>query len=63
MGQMVRRRLLVSLIWLGVVAALLPACGDGAKTKSIKVVIAEYSRDYTRPFWMGSPSSTPSRPA
>jgi multiple sugar transport system substrate-binding protein len=53
MGQMVRRRLLVSLIWLGVVAALLPACGDGAKTKSIKVVIAEYSRDYTRPFWMG----------
>lgn len=53
MGQMVRLRLLVSLIWLGVVAALLPACGDGGKTKSIKVVIAEYSRDYTRPFWMG----------
>jgi multiple sugar transport system substrate-binding protein len=39
-----------------VVALLgLTACGDGsgAKPRSIKVVIAEYSKDHTRPFWQG----------
>ena len=36
-------------------AALLgaAACGDGGKARSIKVVIAEYSKDHTRPFWQG----------
>ena len=53
MGPMTRRRLLTHLVWLGVVAACVSACGDGGKAKSIKVVIAEYSKDHTRPFWQG----------
>jgi multiple sugar transport system substrate-binding protein len=46
-----------SLVWLGAVAALLAvACDQGTGTKngaltSIKVVIADYSKDHTRPFW------------
>src|SRR5437016_3938973 len=48
------RRGLLALALLSVVALLgLTACGDGAKPPSIKVVIAEYSKDHTRPFWQG----------
>jgi multiple sugar transport system substrate-binding protein len=50
------RRGLLPLALLNVVALLsLTACGDGsgAKPRSIKVVIAEYSKDHTRPFWQG----------
>jgi len=50
MGSMTRRGLLALL--LGVVALVQGGCG-GDKPKSIKVVIAEYSRDHTRPFWQG----------
>src|SRR5262252_8862859 len=51
---MTRRDLLV-LALTGVVAApALTGCGDReAASKSIKVVIAEYSKDHTRPFWQG----------
>jgi len=50
------RRGLLALALSSVVALLgLTACGDGSsgKTRSIKVVIAEYSKDHTRPFWQG----------
>jgi len=50
------RRGLLALALLSVVALLgLTACGDssGGKPRSIKVVIAEYSKDHTRPFWQG----------
>ena len=50
------RRGLLPLALLSVAALLgLTACGDGsgAKPRSIKVVIAEYSKDHTRPFWQG----------
>src|SRR3989454_493248 len=48
------RRGLLTLALLSVVALLGPlACGDGGKPRSIKVVIAEYSKDHTRPFWQG----------
>ena len=48
------RRGLLALALLSVVALLgLTACGDGAKPPSVKVVIAEYSKDHTRPFWQG----------
>jgi multiple sugar transport system substrate-binding protein len=50
MGSMTRRGLLVLLV-LGAAALAAGGCGDGAQPKSIKVVIAEYSRDHTRPFW------------
>ena len=50
MGSMTRRGLLVLLV-LGAAALAVGGCGDGAQPKSIKVVIAEYSRDHTRPFW------------
>ena len=41
----------LALVLLGAAALLSSACGDGGKAKSIKVVIAEYSKDHTRPFW------------
>jgi multiple sugar transport system substrate-binding protein len=44
---------LVAFLWLGALTTLVTACGDGGKAKSIKVVIAEYSKDHTRPFWQG----------
>ena len=45
------RRWLAGIALVSVVAALaLAGCGDG-KPASIKVVIADYSRDHTRPFW------------
>ena len=50
------RRGLLALASLSVVALLgLTACGDGSggKPRSIRVVIAEYSKDHTRPFWQG----------
>jgi multiple sugar transport system substrate-binding protein len=50
MGSMTRRGLLALL--LGAVALVQGGCGGDAP-KSIKVVIAEYSRDHTRPFWQG----------
>jgi multiple sugar transport system substrate-binding protein len=53
MGPMMRRRLFVAFLWLGALTTLVTACGDGGKAKSIKVVIAEYSKDHTRPFWQG----------
>ena len=49
MGSMTRRGFL-TLVVLGV-AALAPGGCGGDKPQSIKVVIAEYSRDHTRPFW------------
>ncbi len=51
MGSMTRRGLL-ALVLLGA-AALVPGGCGGDKPKSIKVVIAEYSRDHTRAFWQG----------
>jgi multiple sugar transport system substrate-binding protein len=49
---MTRRRLVLRLL-VSVVAALgLTACGAGDKP-AIKVVIADYSKDHTRPFWQG----------
>src|SRR5262245_14911622 len=46
------RRLLASLaLGLVGVALLMAACGGSDKTKTIKVVIADYSKDHTRPFW------------
>jgi multiple sugar transport system substrate-binding protein len=45
------RRWLAGIALVSAVAALaLAGCGDG-KPASIKVVIADYSRDHTRPFW------------
>ena len=49
MGSMTRRGLL-ALVLLGA-AALVPGGCGGDKPRSIKVVIAEYSRDHTRAFW------------
>ncbi len=51
MGSMTRRGLL-AFVLLGA-AALVPGGCGGDKPKSIKVVIAEYSRDHTRAFWQG----------
>jgi len=48
---------LSSALLLAVLAAAalgLAACGEsGGKPSAIKVVIAEYSKDHTRPFWQG----------
>src|SRR6266481_5759080 len=53
MGSMTSRRLLV-LALLCVTAVVTAACGRGdGKPATIKVVIAEYSRDHTKPFWQG----------
>ena len=40
---------------LGAAALLASACDSGAgrEARAIKVVIAEYSKDHTRPFWQG----------
>ncbi|MGH7366585.1 MAG: extracellular solute-binding protein [Candidatus Rokuibacteriota bacterium] len=47
------RRTLLTLVLLGAAALGQSGCGDGDTPKSVKVVIAEYSRDHTRPFWQG----------
>jgi len=52
MGSMTRRGLL-ALVMLGAAALAQSGCGDRDQPRSIKVVIAEYSRDHTRPFWQG----------
>src|SRR5215475_7578290 len=50
---MTRRRLLSSALLCVATLLALTACGDSGKPRSIKVVIAEYSKDHTRPFWQG----------
>jgi multiple sugar transport system substrate-binding protein len=45
------RRGLLALVLLGATALASGGCGDGGGAGAIKVVIAEYSRDHTRPFW------------
>jgi len=50
MGPMVGRRLLL-LVLLAAGILIAGGCGGGDRPKSIKVVIAEYSKDHTRPFW------------
>jgi multiple sugar transport system substrate-binding protein len=48
------RRSLLALALVSVAALLgTGACGDGGKSRAIRVVIAEYSKDHTRPFWQG----------
>jgi multiple sugar transport system substrate-binding protein len=53
MSAMTRRGLLALALVSVVVLLSLAACGDGGKPRAIKVVIAEYSKDHTRPFWQG----------
>jgi multiple sugar transport system substrate-binding protein len=57
MGSMTSRRLPLRALLCALLCAvvgLASACGVGdGKPASIKVVIAEYSRDHTRPFWQG----------
>jgi multiple sugar transport system substrate-binding protein len=53
MGAMMMSCRLVVLVLLSVSALVAGGCGGPDKPKSIKVVIAEYSKDYTRPFWQG----------
>ena len=48
-----RRDFLRRAILATVAAAALARCGGPAPARTIKVVIAEYSRDHTRPFWQG----------
>ena len=48
---MTRRDFLTRAILTAAVAPALAACGGPAPAKTIKVVIAEYSKDHTRPFW------------
>src|SRR5213078_64040 len=48
------RRALASFLAVGVAATLVSAgCDRGPAGKSITVVIAEYSKDHTKPFWQG----------
>ena len=51
MAAMNRRDFLARAILTAAVAPALAACGGPAPAKTIKVVIAEYSKDHTRPFW------------
>ena len=54
MGAMtIGRRHVVVLALLAVGALVAGGCGGSDKPRSIKVVIAEYSKDHTRPFWQG----------
>ena len=47
-----RRRMLVLTV-SAVAMALVSACGGSGGGQSITVVIAEYSKDHTKPFWQG----------
>jgi multiple sugar transport system substrate-binding protein len=49
--KMSRRLVVLALVIAGALVA--GGCGGSDKPKSIKVVIAEYSKDHTRPFWQG----------
>jgi multiple sugar transport system substrate-binding protein len=49
-AAMTRRDFLARAIQAAAVSPALAACG-GPPAKTIKVVIAEYSKDHTRPFW------------
>ena len=52
MAAMNRRDFLArAILTAAAVAPALAACGGPAPAKTIKVVIAEYSKDHTRPFW------------
>ena len=51
MAAMNRRDFLARAILTAAVAPALAACGGPPPAKTIKVVIAEYSKDHTRPFW------------
>ena len=52
MAAMNRRDFLArAILTAAAVAPALAACGGPAPPKTIKVVIAEYSKDHTRPFW------------
>ena len=51
MASMNRRDFLARAILTAAAAPALAACGGPAPAKTIKVVIAEYSKDHTRPFW------------
>jgi multiple sugar transport system substrate-binding protein len=52
MGAMTTsRRRFVTLVLLSAAVLAAEGCGGSDKPKSIKVVIAEYSKDHTRPFW------------
>jgi multiple sugar transport system substrate-binding protein len=53
MGAMRMSRRLLVLALLATGAFVAGGCGGSDKPKSIKVVIAEYSKDHTRPFWQG----------
>jgi multiple sugar transport system substrate-binding protein len=46
-----RRDFLARAILTAAAAPALATCGGPAPAKTIKVVIAEYSKDHTRPFW------------
>ncbi len=51
---MTRLRAVAFALLSAAVALTLASCGERSGTaKSIKVVIAEYSKDHTRPFWQG----------
>ena len=47
-----RRRMLVLTV-SAVAMALVSACGGSGGGQAITVVIAEYSKDHTKPFWQG----------
>jgi multiple sugar transport system substrate-binding protein len=51
MAAMKKLDFLARAILTAAVASALAACGGPAPAKTIKVVIAEYSKDHTRPFW------------
>ena len=49
---MKRRRMLVLTV-SALTMALVSACGGSGGGQAITVVIAEYSKDHTKPFWQG----------
>jgi multiple sugar transport system substrate-binding protein len=49
----VKRRRMLVLTVSAVAMALVSACGGSGGGQAITVVIAEYSKDHTKPFWQG----------
>jgi len=47
------RGALTRVLAVGLAVLLLAACGGPAGNKPLTVVIAEYSKDHTKPFWQG----------